>query len=466
MIGYPMIAVLFVGCVDPVATETASDADESGDSSSDTADSSGGAASRPELTFPPDAEDLDAAAGVVHVALTAGASEHAVGGEFVPGYAYNGVSPGPVIRANVGDTVVVDFQNALDDPSTVHWHGMAVPAAMDGVSWVQDPVPAGGAFTYTFTASDAGSFWYHPHVDVAHQVDLGLFGMVVVSDPAEPVADRDVVLVFDAWGELEAGEGASDDHTPPDPRTVLWTVNGGEAPVWALEPGERVRARLLNASNTSYLAISWPGARLVGGEQGLLPAAGAVEGLVLAPGDRAEVEVDSGGGLVDVTTALWSPAGGASYGDDRVLFSVEGGEVAPASPLDFAFSGAAPSPDSGRTDLLYTFAGGAPETDWLINGEAWPDVTVRSVDVGEVVNIEVHNLSATNHPFHLHGNRFEVLSIDGVPPATARWEDTIDVAIRSVVRLRLPANNPGEWALHCHLLGHEQGGMMTQLNVE
>ena len=188
--------------------------------------------------------------------------------------------------------------------------------------------------------------------------------------------------------------------------------------------------------------------------------------LVLAPGDRAEVEVDAGAGAVDVTTALWSAAGGASYGDDRVLFSVEGGESAPAAPLDFVFSGAAPSLDPGTTELLYTFAGGAPDTDWLINGEAWPDVTVQHVALGAEVFIELRNLSATNHPFHLHGHRFEVLSIDDAAPEWARWEDTLDLGIRSVVRLRLPANNPGEWALHCHLLGHEQGGMMTQLNVE
>ncbi|GDX81769.1 copper oxidase [Deltaproteobacteria bacterium] len=463
-----MIAtLLLVGCVEssgpavPADTDTGASGETGG-----SGDSTVTPEPRPELTFPADAEDLDAAAEVVQLTLTAGSAFRTIDGESVLRYAYNGVSPGPVIRANVGDTVIVDFENALDDPSTVHWHGLAVPNAMDGVSWVQDPVPAGGVFSYTFTATDPGSFWYHPHVDVAHQVDLGLYGMVVVADPTEPVADYDVVLVFDALDEVEEGEGAADDHTPPDPRTVRWTVNGVESPGWTLAPGSRSRARLLNASNTSYLAISWPGARLIGGEQGLLAAPSLVEGLVLAPGDRAEVEVDAGAGAVDVTTALWSAAGGASYGDDRVLFSVEGGESAPAAPLDFVFSGAAPSLDPGTTELLYTFAGGAPDTDWLINGEAWPDVTVQHVALGAEVFIELRNLSATNHPFHLHGHRFEVLSIDDAAPEWARWEDTLDLGIRSVVRLRLPANNPGEWALHCHLLGHEQGGMMTQLNVE
>ena len=450
-------AMLFLACV----SDDAEDLPTPGDSMP--SEPAGG---RPELPFPPDAGDSDPAPGAVHVTLSAEVGGQVVGGETLAGYAYNGASPGPVIRATLGDAVVVDLRNTLPDPTTLHWHGMAVPNAMDGVEWLQSPVPSMAGFTYSFTANEAGTFWYHPHVDTARQVDLGLYGLIVVADPAEPAADRDVALVFDAWDEAESGDFAADDHTPPDPRTVRWTVNGAESPVWTLEPGERVRARLLNASNTSYLALSWPGARLIGGEQGLLAAEALVEGLVLAPGDRAEVEVAAGAAAVEVSTAPWSASGGEALGEDRTLFTVSGAEGALAVPLPFEFSGALPSPDPGTTDLLYTFAGGAPDTDWLINGESWPDVTVRHVPLDADVVVELHNLSATHHPFHLHGHRVEVLSIDGIPPAVARWEDTIDVAIRSVVRLRLPATNPGRWALHCHLLGHEQGGMMTELDVD
>lgn len=419
---------------------------------------------RPALPFAPDAEDLDPAAGSLRVAMAARAATYTVGAETIHGYGYDGVAPGPVLRAQVGDVITLELHNALEVETTLHWHGMEVPNAMDGVTLVQTPIPAGGAFTYTVPAARPGTFWYHPHVDTDRQVDLGLYGAVVVTEPAEPVADRDVVLVFDAWDEVESGAGATDDHTPPDPRLITWTVNGAVEPIWELAPGERVRARLINASNTSYLALDWPGARVLGTDQGLGDGAGDAA-WVLAPGDRLEVEVLAGGGAVDVTTRPWAAAGGAAFGDSRRLFTVEGGDVA-AEPLAYPLPTDPPSPDPGRTDLIYVFQGGAPDTDWLINGEAWPDVTVATLPLGEEAIVELRNLSATNHPFHLHGNRAEVLSVDGVAPPTRRFEDTIDVAIRSRVRLRVVPDNPGDWLVHCHLLGHEQGGMIAMMRVE
>ncbi len=453
-----MISVL-LGCVE---------LDDSVDSESLPTDSAADIAEPgpPAMPFPPDAVDLDGTAGHVRFALSALPATHDVGGAKIAGYGYDGVAPGPVLRAQVGDEVTVEFHNGLDSPTTLHWHGMSVPNEMDGVEHVQTPIPPGAGFTYTYTATSSGTFWMHPHVDTDRQVDLGLYAAIVVTEPAEPVADQDIVLVFDAWAEAESGLGATDDHTPPDPRTQVWTVNGAVGPIWTLQPAQTVRARLLNASNTSYLSLSWPGARLLASDQGLAASSSDVEGLVLAPGDRAEVEVLAGGGTVEVTTAMWSPAGGASFGDPRSLFSVVGGDAEPGLPLSFAFSGAVPSIDPGRTDLLYTLQGGAPDEDWLINGEAWPDVTVGHVALDADVIIEVRNLSATSHPFHLHGHPFEVLSVAGVAPAVRRYEDTLDVPIRAAVRLRLTADNPGAWLIHCHLLGHEEGGMMTELVVE
>ncbi|MSQ02058.1 MAG: multicopper oxidase family protein [Myxococcales bacterium] len=418
------------------------------------------------LPFPVDAKDLDEAEGRVRFALAAQLTTHDVGGVTIAGYGYDGLTPGPVLRARVGDEVTVELHNALAAATTLHWHGMHVPNAMDGVERVQAPILPGAKFTYRYTATSSGTFWIHPHVDTDRQVDLGLYAVVVVTAPAEPVSAHDVVLVFDAWAEVESGLGAVDDHTPPDPGTQVWTVNGAVSPVWTLEPAATARVRLLNASNTSFLSLNWPGARLLATDQGLAAAPGLVDGLVLAPGDRAEVEVLAGQGTVPVTTSMWSAAGGASYGDPRTLLTVVGGDGEPGQPLAFSFSGAAPSTDPGRTDVLYTFAGGAPGEDWLINGEAWPDVTATHVALDADVIIEVRNLSATSHPFHLHGHRFEVLSVDGVSPASQRHEDTIDVPIRAAVRLRLMADNPGAWLVHCHLLGHEEGGMMTELVVE
>ncbi len=404
-------------------------------------------------------EDIKSAGGVLSTTLVA-----SVVGE---GYAYNGASPGPTLRVNVGDSIEVTLDNQLADSTTIHWHGMHVPNEMDGVSFVVDPVAPGSSFQYRFTADRAGTFWYHPHVDVSRQVDLGLYGVVVVTDPAEPEAERDLVLVFDAAEELDTDAAHDDEghhHVLPDPRLTEWRVNGQVAPTLQLSGGERVRARLLNASNTAYLSLDWPGARLVGGEQGLLGAESVVDDLLLAPGQRAEVEIDPGLGHHEVTTGMWTAWGGDAYGDPLVLLEVEDAGHAVAT-LDFAFNAGTPSEDPEHTDLVYTFQGGAAGEDWLIDGESWPDVTPAVLELGAEYVVEARNLSSTAHPFHLHGYALELLSVNGEPPTVATWGDTFDIPIRATVRMRLLADNPGSWALHCHLLGHEDHGMMTVVEV-
>jgi FtsP/CotA-like multicopper oxidase with cupredoxin domain len=221
---------------------------------------------------------------------------------------------------------------------------------------------------------------------------------------------------------------------------------------------------MINASNQSYLALKWPEIRLIGGDQGLYGAPEAPTQIVLAPGDRAEAEWTPSESF-DVDTAMWVASGGEALGEDRRLFTVEVEPGAAATPTEWPAGDTAPSPDPAYTDLTYTFQGGG-EGAWLINGEAWPDVTVHTLPLDADTIVEVRNLSATNHPFHLHGQRFEVLSVDDVPLAARRIEDTVDVGIRQRVRLRVHADNPGEWLLHCHLLGHEEGGMMTRVRVE
>ncbi len=423
------------------------------------------AAARPLLASPAEAADADPAGGAFQVELRAAAATLEIDGTAVEGFAYNGQVPGPTLRVDVGDTVTALLQNDLADATTVHWHGLRVPEAMDGAGWADGGVAPGTAFTYTFTPDAPGTFWYHPHLDVGRQVDAGLYGAIVVEDPAEPAADRELVLVFDAWAEHDEDTAAEDhDHALIDPRATLWTVNGLVDPRFVATAGERVRARALNASNTSYLALRAPG-RLLATDQGLLGAPETPDLVVLAPGDRAEFEWDIAESF-DLETLLWVASGGEAIGDPRRLLSVEVEEpgTAPA-PLDWPAGTTTPSADPAHTDLVYVFQGGG-EGDWLINGEAWPDVTPKTAALGADTVIEVRNLSSTNHPFHLHGQRFEVLSENGVPVPARRVEDTVDVGIRETVRLLLHADNPGDWLLHCHLLGHEEGGMMTVLRVE
>jgi FtsP/CotA-like multicopper oxidase with cupredoxin domain len=319
-------------------------------------------------------------------------------------------------------------------------------------------VAPGETFTASFVVDRPGTFWYHPHFDPEHQLDRGLYGVLVVRDPSEPAVDRELVLVMDSFGEPEAAE--ADPHVV-DPTTTTWAVNGVVAPRLELPAGTRARARLLNASNTGLLVLE--DQRILAGDQGLL-AEVQTGRLALAPGDRAEVEWDVGGPF-EVTRLPASVAGGEAWGEPEPLLTVaaSGGGSAP-EPLAWPTSGEAPTPDPGRTDLRFLFTG-SPELGWEINGETFPDVTVPSLPLGSTQVVEVRNASPSHHPFHVHGHAFEVLSVDGAAPARRRIEDTLDVPVRGIARLLLVADNPGLWMTHCHVLPHAEDGMMTLLEV-
>lgn len=456
-----MIWLLLACTRAPDDTQPTDDSPVDSPAPDDTDDTHDTGAARPVLSNPAAPTDLDDASDVLHVALTAAPHTYEVAGETVQGFAYNGQVPGPTLRMNTGDTLVVEVTNALDVPTTIHWHGVDSPFAMDGVPWMTDPIDVGETFTYTQTIDQTGTFFFHPHFDSARTVDLGLYGMLVVQDPTEPVADHDLELVFDSWGEHNPDGHTHGFDTVGDP----WTVNGLSDPVVPVAAGETVRARVLNASNMGYLALR--DVRVIGGDQGLLAEPQQVELLVLGPGDRAELEFLPGDADVDVVTAPWTRAGGLATGDDQRLFTLQvDAPGAPAEPLAYGFSGALPTVDPGHTDVRYVFQGSETTGVWLINGETFPDVTIERLDLGSVGILEVRNVSPSEHPFHLHGMAFEVLSIDGVAPSVQRIEDTLNVGVRQVVRLRVQADNPGDWMAHCHILPHAEGGMMTVLRVD
>jgi FtsP/CotA-like multicopper oxidase with cupredoxin domain len=219
---------------------------------------------------------------------------------------------------------------------------------------------------------------------------------------------------------------------------------------------------MVNVSNTGYLDLRWPGLRQIGGDQGLLTSLGEPTGIVMGPGDRTEAEWLVGAEGFVVKNHPYSLNGGASHAEGVDFFEVIGvGDEAAPSPVDWPFSEEAPSPDPGNTDVVYVFAGSGHTGEWLMNGETYPDITVYEIPAGKAFIMEVRNISPTEHPFHLHGVEFEVLSANGVVPETKRIEDTLNVGIHQSVRLRVVADNPGDWMAHCHILPHAHGGMMS-----
>ncbi len=461
---------------DPVVGTDGGGDGSGGDGGDDGGDDGGNTWAQPDFASPPEAVDLDASEGAVHVALSAQPTSFDIVDWrvrqriSVDGHTYNGSHPAPTLRAAIGDTVRIDLDNLLGDPTTIHWHGLAVPFEMDGVPWMVDPVAPGGSFSYQFTVEKAGTYWYHPHFDTAAQVDRGLYGAFIVDDPDDPPVDQDLVLLLDDWRE--------DQSIPVDASFVhgahgsegLWTVNGLTQPLLALTAGERVRLRLINASNQGYVYLSGDGADIlvVARDQGLLPEPEWVDRELMAPGDRVEILWTPGNGLpVPVLEDVpYSLHGGEALGEAQSLLDVAVVGDAPAAAVDdWPSAPRAPTPDTVSPAFTYTFQGSAHTDDWMINGERFPDVTVQDVPSGETVVFEVRNLSATEHPFHLHGLHMELLSRDGVAPSQFTDTDNLNLGLYESVRLRTSADNVGAWMAHCHILPHGDGGMMTVLEV-
>lgn len=429
------------------------------------------------------AVDTDPSPNVVAVELVARPYLWTIGGTAVMGYAYNGQIPGPTLTAEVGNTVRVTLYNQLPDPTTVHWHGVNVPISMDGVPWKMPAVSPGESFVYEFVVKQAGTFWYHPHFDTGKQVDLGLYGALVVNSKEQPKPDHDHVVVLDTWGEVDGTsafpplgelwgilmEDMPAEHTADhgvDLRTLKWTVNGVVHPELKVAAGETMRLRFINASNNGYLELNGPEIRHIGGDQGLLAALNTPETIVLGPGDRADVEVLVGKDPIVISNYSYSMYGGRTSGDNMALLTiVPEGDGKKPDGLPWGFSGKKPQEDPLFTDLFYVLTGSNEGGLWMINGEVFPEISISKVAKGSRPIVEIRNLSTTEHPFHTHGMAFEVLSRNGTPPAYETIEDTINIRIRESVRLRLMPDEVGEWMVHCHILPHAHGGMMTVLEV-
>ena len=217
-------------------------------------------------------------------------------GRAVSGYAFNSQVPGPTITAVAGDTLEVRLANRLPEPTTIHWHGLRVPAAMDGTEAVQRPVPPGCSFTYRFLLPDAGTFWYHPHTNETEQLEKGLYGALIVREPDEIPLDGEQVLLLDDL-KLDRGDrlarfgGRRERHDGRIGATLL--VNGQIEPALAIPAGQIQRWRVLNAASSRYVLLSI-GDRpftLLGTGGGLIEAPVTVTELLLPPACRAELRV-------------------------------------------------------------------------------------------------------------------------------------------------------------------------------
>lgn len=384
--------------------------------------------------------------------------------------------PGPVIRANRGDRVVVHLRNELPEATTIHWHGIRVPPQSDGTLAVQAVVQPGAEFTYEFVAEDAGTFWYHPHVRGDVQIERGLYGMLIVSGgPSIPV-DAERAFVLDDV-KLEADGALS---TQTDPLDVMLgrqgnvlLVNGRQRPRLAVKAGSRERWRFVNAANGRYFNLRLPGQDflVVGWDGGMLAAPYRADALLIAPGERYEVLVE--------------PAG--NPGNEVVLETIHydrGHDIPDPGPkalmtvaIGAPGGGAMPLPTAWGEPAELTAPVGAPERSimlsedevtgsdpvFLINAASFPNVPPIEATSGDVEIWSVKNDSEMDHPFHLHGMFFRVLDVGGIAPAHVGWKDTVNVPRKQTLRFVVRYGAPGTWMFHCHILEHAERGMMAEL---
>lgn len=430
----------------------------------------------PRDTELPRAADLNADPAVLEIALEAKVAPHTFldGVTTAKAWTYDGLIPGPLVDAKVGDTLVVHFKNSLPEATSIHWHGVRLPAAMDGSMAAQKPVAPGETFEYRFTFKDAGLFWYHPHLRSDTQVNDGLYGAIRVRGPNEPEVDQEEILVLDDLTLKKDGsiEDYLDDESKMMGRggdTLL--VNGQANRVFDWRPGSRVRLRIVNAANGRFFNLALPGHtfHVIGGDAGFLPAPVDVDDVLVAPGERYDViVVPHGSAPLTLTNDPYDRGHDSGMMPSAPVATVRlvGDTMTTGSlPSSFpAFTPLGARPVDQTLVLNEALAGDG--FVFTINGKTFPDVPTIMVRNGETRAFEVRNDSEMDHPFHLHGFFFDVVARDGKPLAPVLRKDTVIVPKKSSLSLVARFDEPGMWMYHCHILEHAEGGMMGEIHVE
>ena len=410
-------------------------------------------------------------------------------------WAYDGGVPGPTLRAKQGERLRIALENRLPDPTTVHWHGLRVPNAMDGVPHLtQSPVETGGRFVYDFAVEDAGTFWYHPHLGSPEQVGRGLYGALIVEEAKPPDVDRDVTWVLGDWrldrqarivGDFRNFMDAS--HAGRIGNTV--TVNGKVPESFALRAGERIRLRLINAANARIFGLEFRGhAPLVIALDGHPVEPHPPEGgrVVLGPGMRADLLLDALGDTGSTHTIVDDFYPRQSYR----LLDLRYGNRRDRGMAKMPWPRLAPNPlaepdlaSAHRHSIRFEggMMGGMPmgrmssasdpaASMWTVNGKhvAESDHThepMLTLTHRRSYVLDLVNDTAWHHPIHLHGHVFRVLTRDGNPTRHREWADSVLLYPRSRAEIAFVADNPGNWMLHCHVLEHQASGMMAVVRV-
>jgi len=449
-------------------------------------------------------------------------------------FAFNGQLPGPLITVPQGATIALRLTNQLDQPTSVHWHGIRLDNAFDGVpGMTQRPIGRGDSFLYTLRFPDPGIYWYHPHLREDVQQDLGLYGNLMIRSPRPDYfgpAHREQVLMLD---DVLIGENGLVPYGRTTPTHALMgrfgnvmLVNGSEHYSLQVKRGEVVRFFLTNASSARTFNLSFRGARmkLVGSDGGNYEREAWVTSVVIAPAERYIVHVrfDNPGdvALVNQVRGL-DHLFGHFFPETDTLGVVHVSTTRVARALDRQFEtlrrDTAATADIRRYARYFDrpadrtlvvalathglpfvtqqlmqldsaffapveWSGTMPNMNWASTGEQvrWvlrdPATGRENMDVdwqfrrGDVIKLRLVNerrtLHAMQHPIHIHGQRFLVLAVNGVPNDNLVWKDTVLLPAGNSVDLLVVLSNPGRWMLHCHIAEHLEAQMMTAFTVQ
>ena len=421
--------------------------------------------------------------------------------------AYNGTVPGPLLEARPGDRVQIHFTNQLTQPTNLHYHGLHILIGGKG----DDPfltISPGESHTYEYQIPDthpAGTFWYHPHKHglVAEQLFGGLAGLFIVRGELDEIpeikAAKEEFIVLKDFALDSNGNIADTGHMAAMTGRAggLLTASGQINPTMSLQKGGLLRLRLLNASPSRFYRLSLEGhaMHLIATDGGAIASPIELNDVVLAPGERVEVLVQGNQdpGNYRLINQPFNPAQGGMMGgmmggnrnsdrSETVATLVYEGETE-EMPLPSKLVAVEPLPEPSTTrqfTLNHGMNGGMMNGGmmgssmmgggmvFLINGKAFdPALVDTQVTLDTIEDWEITNTGSMTHPFHIHANKFQIVDQNGQPAPYLAWKDVVSVSPGQTVRIRIAFRDyTGKTVYHCHVLDHEDRGMMGTLEIQ
>lgn len=399
---------------------------------------------------------------------------------------FNGQIPAPTLIARQGVPITIEFTNKLSEPTTIHWHGLRIPIEMDGVPFLsQPPIMPGETFVYRFTPPDAGTFWYHPHMNSVVQLGKGLVGAIVVEEATPVKFDDEHTLILKHWHIDKQGQWkdlmvprlSARMGTPGE----YGTVNGEHKPTYTVPENGSIRLRVANVDNTMTYPLAIEGAEAwiiaIDGNpittprlltQHKMGPGMRVDLAIIAPTANSSFQLVQKKGKYSFTLCQFTAAAS----------SIVSPATIPALPLN-------PVPqldlDNAITEhFVFEWEGAVTPADkagkgkyqfWLTNRRAWEGMSANNIpaplatlELDKTYIFDLKNNTQYHHPIHLHGHTFTVLELDG-QPVEPFHTDTVLLGKYGRAKAAFVADNPGRWMYHCHVIEHMKTGLMGYISV-